>query len=51
MTGIGIGIGLGLTLTPPVSGLTAPEGFGFVVDGDGAYVVDSDGAYVIAEIE
>lgn len=34
----------------PVSGggvLTPPDGFAFVIDGNGSYVVDGDGAYVI----
>lgn len=46
-----MGIGLSLTLVSPVDGLTAPEGFGFVLDENGAYVVDENDAYVIAEIE
>lgn len=31
-------------------GMVPPEGFAFVVDGDGKYVVDGDGAYVVTEI-
>lgn len=31
-------------------GLTPPEGFAFVVDGEGNYVVDEDDAYIVTEI-
>ncbi len=52
---LGFGLGVAGGLAPPSGAggddLTPPEGFGFVVDGDGAYVVDGDGAYEIAEIE
>lgn len=43
--------GLGLSLKGhPGESLTPPEGFAFVVDGNGNYVVDGDGAYIVTEI-
>lgn len=41
---------LALVSVGSVGGLTPPEGFAFVVDGEGNYVVDGDGAYVVTEI-